>query len=122
MSAPVLHRTRTRASRRLSHLIWRRSRPPQARLYQNEWAHISAALVKGCKGGDAPSLVKSLCAPEVGLDNVQGSDTSPLITAMMKRLPENPRRDWVTAMLDVSEEVLTLTRNKQRPNIDVDLR
>jgi hypothetical protein len=44
MSAPVLHRTRTRASQRLSHLIWRRSRPQQARLYQNEWAYISAAL------------------------------------------------------------------------------
>jgi hypothetical protein len=52
----------------------------------------------------------------VGLDNVQGSDTSPLITAMMKRLPENPRRDWVTAMLDVSQEVLTINlKSDQRP-------
>jgi len=93
--------------------------------------------VRGCRGGATPSLIKGLVRPmsssarlivyatqdgQVALDNVKGSETSPLITAMLKRLPENPRRDWVTAMLDVSEEVLTLTRNKQRPNIDVNLR
>ena len=86
--------------------------------------------VKGCEGGDAPSLIKGVVRTgannarlivdatqdgRVALDNEQGSDTSPLITAMMERLPENPRRDWVTTMLDVSKEVLTLTSNNQRP-------
>jgi formylglycine-generating enzyme required for sulfatase activity len=92
--------------------------------------------VKGCRGGAAPSLVKGLVRTsasnarlivyatqdgQVALDKVRGSETSPLITAMLRRLPENPRRDWVTAMLAVSAEVHALTERKQRPNIDVSL-
>ncbi|MGP0091937.1 MAG: tetratricopeptide repeat protein [Xanthobacteraceae bacterium] len=95
-----------------------------------------AEPVRGCRGGASPSLIKGLVRTaasiarliiyathdgEVALDDA-GSDTSLLVTAMMKRLPENPRHDWVTAMLEVSQEVLTLTNNKQRPSIDVNLR
>jgi formylglycine-generating enzyme required for sulfatase activity len=92
--------------------------------------------VRDCRGGATPSLIKGLVRTnasnarlivyatqdgQVALDKVKGSETSPLITAMLRRLPENPRRDWVTAMLSVSAEVHALTDRRQRPNIDVSL-
>jgi formylglycine-generating enzyme required for sulfatase activity len=92
--------------------------------------------VKGCRGGATPSLIKGLVRTSassarlivyatqdghVALDRIRGSETSPLIAAMLKRLPENSRRDWVSAMGEVSREVFTLTDRKQRPNIDFSL-
>lgn len=93
--------------------------------------------VSGCRGSASPSLVKGFSRTgggagrlvvyatqdgQVALDGIEGSPTSPLMTAMTARLAADPRRDWVTAMLDVSDEVATLTRQRQRPNLDISLR
>jgi hypothetical protein len=54
-------------------------------------------------------------------DAVAGSDTSPLMTAIVKRLPQSPQRDWLSALGDVSREVAALTQQDQVPNLDVSI-
>jgi len=54
-------------------------------------------------------------------DTVAGSDISPLMTAIVKKLPAAPQRDWLSAMGDVSREVAALTRHEQVPNLDVSI-
>jgi hypothetical protein len=54
-------------------------------------------------------------------DGVEGSDTSPLMTAIVKRLPLFPQRDWLSTMGDVTREVAMLTHQEQVPNLDVNI-
>lgn len=91
--------------------------------------------VRGCKGGGgSPSLVKGFSRTPAGggrlvvyatqdrqpaLDVVEGADTSPLMTAMLRRFAADPRRDWLPAFGEVTREVASLTRNRQLPNLDV---
>jgi len=93
--------------------------------------------IRSCfRGGAGPTLVKGfdrvstssgrlvLYATQNGKparDAVPGSDTSPLMTAMVKKLPLTPQRDWLSAMGDVSREVAALTQQEQVPNLDVSI-
>lgn len=93
--------------------------------------------VKGCRGSGVAGLVKGLNRSstdharlivyatqdgQVALDSVGGSENSPLMTAMLNRMAKAPGADWLTAMADVSDEVLSMTGGAQKPNLDVSLR
>lgn len=87
--------------------------------------NLNLTLVKGVEritqGQNARMIVYATQDGQVALDSVQGSETSPLMTVMAERLPADPQRDWVSAMVDVSREVFRLTQSRQLPNLDVSL-
>ena len=93
--------------------------------------------IRGCRGSETLTLNKRLARvpPEgtrrlivyateygrVALDAVKGSVNSPLMTALLRRLPENRQREWFAAMNAVADEVYGLTHGVQIPNMDVRL-
>jgi uncharacterized caspase-like protein len=93
--------------------------------------------IRGCRGSETLTLNKGLTRipPEgtrrlilyateygrVALDGVKGSNMSPLMTALLRRLPENRQRDWIVAMNSVADEVDELTGHVQTPSMDVRL-
>lgn len=82
---------------------------------------ISPTLEKGLGRSDSKDgrlIVYATQDGQPALDGVEGSDVSPLMTAILNRLPANSKASWLDAMADAGSEVEKLTHGVQQPNFD----